>query len=175
MPVAFDAIWFCIIFVAFLCPFAITLVSAYYDDGETPFAWLNRKNAVYPDNAMYFALTPVAALATVAIGILNQGTLFRDSLRQVNWPDTWDLFSYFLPKKTRERVFEPAREDLLKQYRKSNRKYKNKAARLILNLAWSFRFAILVADCWRALLTDKAFGLLLNAVPEPVKQWWRPL
>ncbi|NQV23860.1 MAG: hypothetical protein HQ518_05775 [Rhodopirellula sp.] len=62
-----------------------------------------------------------------------------------NWPDTWELFSYCLPQNTRERVFEPSREDMLKRYRRANRKYKNKAARFILNVAWTFRFALLAA------------------------------
>lgn len=113
-------------------------------------------------------LVPILLLALPAIDHVF------DFWGRVNWPDTWELFSYFLPKKTRERVFEPACEDLLKQYRKANRKYKNKAARFVLNLAWSFRFALLVADCWRSLVTDKTVDMLLSTIPDPVKQWWRP-
>ena len=92
---------------------------------------------------------------------------------KINWPDTWDLFSHFLPKKAREDVFEPAQQDMLKQLRKAKRKYKHWAARLIVGLAFTFRFLVLVVDCWRALLTDKAFAILLRGVPEPIKRWWR--
>lgn len=87
------------------------------------------------------------------------------------WPYFWDLAKYALPRKTRERVYEPAHHELLEDLEES-KKYKSKVARIGLALCFSFRTTLLFLDCWRALLTDKSFHLLIEVMPTAITEWW---
>ena len=106
-----------------------------------------------------------AASATAAI---------RQSAREkapFNWPRLWELLSFLLPRKTRERVFEPCRNELLEDFQRA-KKYKGKWETRWLWFCFTLRTALLVLDCWRAVVAEKALSLALKGVPEAVKRWW---
>lgn len=81
-----------------------------------------------------------------------------------NWPRFWELFGYCLPKKTRDKVYEPGRNELLEDYLLA-RKYRTKWARRWLTFCFTFRTALLIADCWVVLARDKAVKVLLGLIP----------
>lgn len=94
--------------------------------------------------------------------------------RAPGFPRFWELLGYVLPKKTRERVFTPTYQELLEDYVSVRRKYRTKWARRWLNFCFTFRTLLMIGDCFRAMMADKAFQLLLRLVPEPIKKWWVP-
>jgi hypothetical protein len=83
-----------------------------------------------------------------------------------------DLFSYLLPRKTRERVFEPAREELLEDYLTSYSHYRTLWARRWLTFCFTFRTAWMVADCIRVMLISPLGRFLLLLIPAAVRRWW---
>jgi len=91
--------------------------------------------------------------------------------RVFGWTRFWELFKYLLPHKTREKVYEPARNELMQDYLET-RKEKSKVVRAWLNFCFTFRTVLLVADCWRCLIAQTALGWLLKSVPEPIRRWW---
>lgn len=95
--------------------------------------------------------------------------------RQLSWPRIWDLAQYFLPKKIRERVYEPAHQEMLEDYLESQEKCDTLLSKQWINLCFIFRGTILLLDCWRALLTDKSVQLLLSLVPSQIREWWTSL
>lgn len=83
-----------------------------------------------------------------------------------------DLLGYALPRKLRTRVYEPTCEELKEEYALCRRKYRTKWARRWLSCCFGFRTLLLIAGCYRALVTDTALQVLLKLVPEPIKRWW---
>lgn len=92
--------------------------------------------------------------------------------RQLSWPRIWDLAQYFLPKKIRERVYEPAHQEMLEDYLESQEKCDTRLSKQWINLCFVFRGTILLLDCWRALMTDKSIRLLLKLLPSQIREWW---
>lgn len=109
---------------------------------------------------------------------LDQDTQFlrlRSSLTyfpRPGWPRFWQLFGFCLPKKTREIVYEPGRNELLEDYQLTRRQYRTKWARRWLAFCFTFRTVLLIADCWRVLLGQGAMKVLLGFVPHSVRQWF---
>jgi hypothetical protein len=89
-----------------------------------------------------------------------------------SFPRAWRLFSYLLPRKTRDRVFEPAYQDLVDDYLTTRAKYRTKWAKRWLTFCYTLRTCLMVLDCLRAMLADKAIALLARVVPERLKHWW---
>ena len=83
----------------------------------------------------------------------------------------WKNFSYLLPRKTRERVFEPAYQDLFADHLETRRK-RGKWFRRWLTFCFVFRTVLMVGDCFRALLADRGLRFLTSLLPEPLKRWW---
>jgi hypothetical protein len=83
-----------------------------------------------------------------------------------------DLFSNLLPRETRERVFEPVRQELLEDYLTSHRRYSSTWARRWLTICFTFRTALMVADCFRVILISPVGLFLLWLVPTVVRRWW---
>lgn len=88
------------------------------------------------------------------------------------WPRFWELGQYLLPKKTRKRIYEPAHQELLEDHILIKKRYRTKWAKRWLNFCFAFRTLLLFSDCWRALLANKAFQMLLKLVPVPIREWW---
>ncbi len=70
-------------------------------------------------------------------------------------PRAWDLFQFALPKTVRDEVYEPALQELLKDYLLTRQKYRTKRARDWLTFCFTFRTALLVLDCIQAVLKDR--------------------
>jgi hypothetical protein len=88
-----------------------------------------------------------------------------------NWPRLWELLSFLLPRNTRERVFEPCRNELLEDFQRA-KKYKGKWESRWLRICFTLRTVLLVLDCWRAMIADKALSFFFKGVPESIKRWW---
>jgi hypothetical protein len=89
----------------------------------------------------------------------------------LNWPRLWELLSFLLPKNTRERVFEPCRNELLEDFQRA-KKYRGKWESRWLCTCFTLRTVLLVLDCWRAMIADKALSFFFKGVPESIKRWW---
>lgn len=81
------------------------------------------------------------------------------------WPRFWELFGFLLPRKTREKVYDEIRNELLEDYYYTRKKYRTKWARRWLTLCFTFRTFLVIGDCWRVLLgagvAKALLGLLL--------------
>jgi len=82
------------------------------------------------------------------------------------------LFSFILPGKIQRECFEPAYNDLLRDYVRS-RKFRSKWARRWIAFAFTARTLYMVGDCFRVMLQGSAGKLLLGLLPESFRNWWR--
>jgi hypothetical protein len=80
--------------------------------------------------------------------------------RGFDFPRFLELFAFLLPRTTRERVFEPVRQELLEDYLLAKKRYRTKGARRWLAFCFAFRFLLLFLGCIRALLMSKALDWL---------------
>lgn len=83
----------------------------------------------------------------------------------------WELFGFLLSKKTRERLYEPAYDDLLLQHAKAQDPKFGKWAVPWLNFCFTIRTIGLVFQCYRAVFTGAALAGLLKCLPPGLKQW----
>ena len=49
------------------------------------------------------------------------------------WPRFWEIFRYILPKRIREKVYEPGHNELFDDYLLTRRRFRTKLARVCLN------------------------------------------
>ncbi len=114
-----------------------------------------------------FTEAPVAATrANAAAEAAN-----RHKGRKLDLLRLWKLFSFILSRRTRERVFEPAYQDMLADHLES-KKYRTKWARRWLTFCFALRTVLMVGDCLRAVAADKALIALARMIPEPLRRWW---
>jgi hypothetical protein len=102
---------------------------------------------------------------------LGQGI---ESSHSPSIPRMWRLFSYILPHRTREQVFEPAYSELLDDYL-TTWKEQSKWAQRWLTVAYTWRTFVMVADCLAAASRDRAFRLLAGFLPDWAQDWVRRL
>jgi hypothetical protein len=88
------------------------------------------------------------------------------------FPRFWNLFAYLLPRKVRERVYEPAHQELLEDYLTARKKYRTKWSRRWLTFCFTFRTVLMVLDSFRAMLGDHVVDFLVRLLPEALRQWW---
>ena len=93
-------------------------------------------------------------------------------LPALSFPRIWELFAFVLPKKFRERVYEPAHQELLEDYLLVRQKYRTKGARRWLAFCFCWRTFWLVVQCFQAVFADKALRGLATLIPEQIKRWW---
>ena len=126
---------------------------------------------VYATYSVSMMLVPMWAGAVVAV--MSGFFIGRTGIDvpRVDFPRIWLLFSFALTKQARERVFEPACNDMLEQYMLS-RRYRTRLARAWLTFAFTVRTMLMVLDCLRAMAGDRAVHWLARVVPNPVKRWW---
>src|SRR6266478_3622932 len=67
------------------------------------------------------------------------------------FPEWWHLFRFFLPEKIEREAFEPAYNDMLRDYYLASRRYKSRGARVWLTLCFTFRTFLMLIDCLRLL------------------------
>jgi hypothetical protein len=145
------------------------------------------RNSFFPEN--YSLIKQLLDAPDLAVQILGRGSrrgVFIKTHRPIDaktqgapqaidapggLPRFWRLFSYLLPRKTRDRVFEPNYQELLEDYL-TRGKYRTKWAKRWLAFCFTFRTILMVLGCFRAMLADKAIALLARLVPEPLKRWW---
>jgi hypothetical protein len=96
-----------------------------------------------------------------------------DWLGKIDFPKGWRLFSYVLPRPLREKVFEPAYNDLVQDFVLTRRKYRNKWVKRWLGLCYTFRTMLMVADCCRVGSLGKIVDLIAKLIPSPLMRWWR--
>jgi hypothetical protein len=78
------------------------------------------------------------------------------------------LFSYLIPRATRERVFEPAFNDALKDFVETQQHLPDAFKRRWLTTCFLFQGLLIVVDCLRALVLDR----LLWLIPTQFRHWW---
>lgn len=87
-------------------------------------------------------------------------------------PSLWELFSFILPGKVRREAFDPAFNDMLKDYVRA-RKFRGKWTLRWLAFAFTVRSLLMVLDCFRVMLQSGAGKILLNFLPDVLRKWWR--
>ena len=97
----------------------------------------------------------------------------HDSQRAFNFLIFWRYFAFVLPHKTRERVFDPAHEELLEDYLLT-RRLRGKWARRWWTFCFTVRTALMILDCFRAMLADRAFQLIVWLIRAAVNGWRTP-
>src|SRR5206468_1201 len=71
------------------------------------------------------------------------------------FPRFWSLFAFLLPREVRERVYEPAHQELLEEYTLSRRLYRTKWARRWLTFCFTVRTAMLWTESLRVMACSK--------------------
>lgn len=79
----------------------------------------------------------------------------RHSEAAMSWPKLWNLGSFILPGDVQEKVYEPAKVHLLRDYVR-RLEYSGKWARRWIDFAFIVRTLLLVLDCLRAMMTHRA-------------------
>lgn len=88
------------------------------------------------------------------------------------WLVFWELFQYCLPKRTRQLVYEPGWNELLEDHFRTRQLRTSWPARCWLNCSFSLRTALLVADCWQAILRERFLWVLgVLASLGALKRW----
>jgi hypothetical protein len=124
---------------------------------------------VLPHGRSPYVMGTLGVLLLPVLFVLEQWIKAGGPLRSTipkapGWPRFWELFGYCLPKKPRERVYEPGRNELLEDYLETRGRYRTAWSRRWLCFCFTFRTVLLVVDCWRALVTDKAVGIILQPI-----------
>lgn len=101
---------------------------------------------VFTDTGTSFSVT------TQRLKTIRLIQIFERSVHGLSFPHVWDLFRFMLPKRTRERIYEPAYNDLLALYLEAQQsRYQTKWARRWLWFCFAFQSFWLVVKCYRAL------------------------
>lgn len=89
-----------------------------------------------------------------------------------SFPRIWELMGYLLPPKAHDRLWIPAIEDQKRKYYEARHRYRTRAARVWLTIAFTIRTLLMVPDCYRVMGISKLRLLVEALIPEPVKRWW---
>jgi len=87
-------------------------------------------------------------------------------------PKIWERFSSILPRRLRREAFDPAFNDMLEGYMRAQ-KFLGKSGRRWLAFGFTARAILIVLDCIRVMLTSGVARLLVGALPESFRAWWR--
>lgn len=112
------------------------------------------------DERDYLIATRIATLPKIEEEDVET-VVSRKTIAFPGFPRCWSLFGYLLPRETRVRVFEPRQQELLEDYTLARRFYRTRWARRWLVFCFTFRTALMVLECFRAMAVDKMF-------------WWVP-
>jgi hypothetical protein len=94
----------------------------------------------------------------------------RNQRKLFDFPRLWALFGFCLRKKTRERIFEPALQDLLTQYLKAQQ-FSGRAERCWLTFCFTFRTISLISSCYKVVTSATAITVFMRFLPSGVKEW----
>jgi hypothetical protein len=87
------------------------------------------------------------------------------------FPRAWRLFSFILPRATRERVFQPVYQELLIDYLEARRECNTPRSRRWLTFCFGVKTVLMVVGCLRAWARDATVGRLLSFLPASIRQW----
>lgn len=87
------------------------------------------------------------------------------------FPRVWELFAFILNHRTRERVWEPMRHELLADYIQA-RRYRTQWARRWIAFAFTVRTLWGVLDCFRVMVTSSTGRFLGRLIPPRLREWW---
>jgi hypothetical protein len=96
----------------------------------------------------------------------------RGRAKPRSFPRIWELMGYMLPPKAHDRLWIPAIEDEKRKYYEARRRYRTRAARVWLKVAFTVRTLLMVPDCYRVMGVSKLQGLFETLIPEPLRRWW---
>lgn len=85
-----------------------------------------------------------------------------------SFPSFWDAFKYLLPEKTRREAFEPAYNDMLNMFIEAKR-HRRTPMVCWLVFCFTFRTVLMVADCFRVMLSSQAVKFLSGLLPDALK------
>jgi hypothetical protein len=84
-----------------------------------------------------------------------------------DWPRWWRLFSFVLPKGTRDRAFEPHFNELVEDFLEA-RRYRGRCQRCWLAVAFTIRTVLMILDCLRVGFMNH----ILRLLPQHIRRWW---
>jgi hypothetical protein len=97
-------------------------------------------------------LPPVdGGAATLALESAEAGPLPGEA----GFPRCWEILSYLLPRASRQRIYEPARAELLEDYLRSRSCRRGWWSRLAVNGVFLVRTLFLAGECGRVLFASK--------------------
>lgn len=76
------------------------------------------------------------------------------------YPDWWRLFSFTLPRQTREKIFEPAFNEMLRDYALARRRFQDRPR--TLNFVFGVKSIVTVCQCWRSMVGTWTFRVALG-------------
>ena len=101
----------------------------------------------------------------------NLSVLYRDTKPDAFAFRRLNLFRFILDKRTRERIFEPAYEDLKQQFAWT-RQYNGKWEKRWLSFCFEFRAFVLVLESCRVMLLSAALKPFIRLIPNAISRWW---
>ena len=107
--------------------------------------------------------------------VVQSGALdcVKTRLVRPGFPRVWALLGFLLGRRDRERIYEPAHNELLEDYVVAKRSYRTPWARRWLTFCFTLRTVLLLAACVRALLGGKVCTFLMTFLPARLKEWWQ--
>jgi len=87
-------------------------------------------------------------------------------------PRLWELFSFILPPKVKREAFDPAYNDMRERFQLALR-YSEKWEKRWLKFAFAVQTTYMVLDCFRVMLQSGTGKVLLNFLPDALRNWWR--
>jgi hypothetical protein len=120
-------------------------------------------NIVETQNATFYLIFCFVGLLSFASYVFWDSisgfriNLFPRSSKPVmpSFPRSWSLFAFLLPREVRERVYEPAHQELLEDYTLARRSYRTKQARRWLTFCFTVRTAMMWAESLRVMACSK--------------------
>jgi hypothetical protein len=83
---------------------------------------------------------------------------------EAGFPRCWEILAYLLPRDSRQRMYQPARAELLEDYLLSRRCRRGWWSRLSVNVVFLVRTLLLAGECGRVLFASRAVQFWLWAV-----------
>lgn len=112
-----------------------------------------------PESFMVLITFPIMAFLGGMLAVLPWFNPTQKRPRCPGWPRVWNLFAFILPEDIKDRVYEPARAELLRAYG-SRLVYRTKWARRWINFALTVRTLFLVLNCLIVMVPDRAMRLV---------------
>jgi hypothetical protein len=90
---------------------------------------------------------------------------------QTTWMERWGFLAFFLSRKARQEVVEPAWQELLEDYAIACEQYPTKLQQRCIKIIFAWRAIRLILECIRAVVGDRFMQFLERLAPQLVR-WW---